>query len=122
MKLFLSLVFAFTITFFFANCSTPTKVSSSSEKIHPHTGLRKLEIDTVKVGDSLIKAEAVLGKATEKSSDPQGTTLVWWFVEDKDVEEQYYTLKAKPDDITGLKFLKLIADPKGKITAKDFQL
>lgn len=123
MKRFLTLILFCLSALFLTNCSTPpNKVSSSSEKIHPHTGLRKLEIDTIKVGDSLIKAEAVLGKSTEKSSDPAGTTLTWWFAEDKDIEEQYYTFKTKPEDTTGLKFLKLIADPKGKITAKDFQL
>jgi hypothetical protein len=81
-----------------------------------------LEIDLIKVGDSLVKTEAVLGKPTEKSSDPAGTVMTWYFVEDIDVAEQYYTLKEKPAQAETNKFVKLTLDPKNKITAKDFKL
>jgi len=106
----------------FVACSSGNKVSSTSTKIHPHTALRKLEIDLIKVGDSLVKTEAVLGKSTEKSSDPAGTVMVWYLVEDIEVPEQYYTLKEKPAQAEIGKFIKLIFDPKNKITAKDFKL
>ncbi|WP_411823621.1 LIC13410 family lipoprotein [Leptospira sp. 'Mane'] len=105
----------------FVSCSSGNKVTSDSSKVHPHTALRKLEIDMIKVGDSLVKTEAVLGKPTEKSSDPAGTVQVWWLAEDKNVPEQYYTLKEKPEETDG-KFIKLIFDAKNKITSKDFKL
>ncbi|MDF3821012.1 hypothetical protein P3G55_13960 [Leptospira sp. 96542] len=103
-------------------CTSPTKVSAGSTKVHPHTALRKLEIDMIKVGDGLVKAEAVLGKPTEKSSDPSGTVMVWYLAEDREVPEQYYTLKEKPAENEIDKFVKLVFDPKNKITAKDFKL
>jgi hypothetical protein len=103
-------------------CSSTTKVPSNSNKIHPHTALRKMEIDLIKVGDSLVKTEALLGKPTEKSSDPSGTIMTWFFAEDIEVPEQYYTLKEKPADSEKNKFVKLVFDPKNKITAKDFKL
>jgi len=106
----------------FVACSSGNKVSSTSTKIHPHTALRKLEIDLIKVGDSLVKTEALLGKSTEKSSDPAGTVMVWYLVEDIEVPEQYYTLKDKPQATEINKFVKLTFDPKNKITAKDFKL
>ncbi|MCW7494341.1 hypothetical protein ND861_16975 [Leptospira sp. 2 VSF19] len=105
---------------FLVSCSSGNKVQAGSTKVHPHTALRKLEIDMIKVGDGLVKTEAVLGKSTEKSSDPSGTVMVWYFAEDRDVPEQYYTLKEKPDTVE--KFLKLTFDAKNKITAKDFKL
>jgi hypothetical protein len=108
--------------FTFIACSSGDKVSSTSTKIHPHTALRKLEIDLIKVGDSLVKTEALLGKSTEKSSDPAGTVMTWYFVEDIDVPEQYYTLKESPAASEKNKFVKLTFDPKNKITAKDFKL
>lgn len=104
----------------FLNCASETKVTSTSNKIHPHTAIRKLEIDMVKIGDRLVKVEAVLGKPTEKSIDPNGTLMVWYFAEDKEVPEQYYTLKEKPEKVE--KFLSLTLDAKNNITAKDFKL
>ena len=76
----------------------------------------------IKVGDNLVKTEAVVGKPTEKSSDPSGTVMVWYFAEDQEVPEQYYTLKEKPEKPETYKFLKLTFDLKNKITAKDFKL
>lgn len=117
------LLFSYLLVIFtFVACASSNKVSSNSTKIHPHTALRKLEIDLIKVGDSLVKTEAVLGKSTEKSSDPSGTVMVWYFVEDIEVPEQYYTLKEKPAAAETNKFVKLTFDPKNKITAKDFKL
>ncbi len=76
----------------------------------------------IKVGDNLVRTEAVLGKPTEKSIDPSGSVMVWWFAEDREVPEQYYTLKEKPTGADADKFVKLTFDPKNKITAKDFKL
>jgi len=106
----------------FVGCSSGNKVTSTSTKIHPHTALRKLEIDLIKVGDNWVKTEALVGKPTEKSSDPTGSVMTWYFAEDLDVPEQYYTLKEKPAQPETFKFLKLTFDPKNKITAKDFKL
>lgn len=118
--LFLTLFF---VLLAFGACkSASDKVTSTSTKIHPHTALRKLEIDLIKVGDSLVKVEALLGKSTEKSSDPSGTMMVWYLTSDLEVEEQYYTLKEKPSPAELNKFIKLTIDPKNRITAKDFKL
>lgn len=105
-------------------CSSPNKVPAGSDRVHPHTALRKLEFDLIKVGDSLVKVEALMGKPTEKSSDPNGTVMTWYFAEDRDVPEQYYTLKEAPapSEISQFKFLKLVFDPKNKVVSKDFKL
>ncbi|MCU0825743.1 MAG: hypothetical protein MUF77_14030 [Leptospira sp.] len=119
--LFLSLSIVLSM---FVMCSSPNKVPAGSERVHPHTALRKLEIDMIKVGDGLVKVEAVLGKPTEKSSDPNGTVMTWYLAEDRDVPEQYYTLKETPaaNEIAQFKFVKLVFDPKNKIVSKDFKL
>ncbi|WCL49813.1 hypothetical protein [Leptospira sp. GIMC2001] len=89
---------------------------------NPNTDLRKLEIDMIRIGDSVTKATAVLGKPTEKISTQNGTEMTWWFISTDYQEDSYQTLKDKPSDIEGVKFLKLIFDPKGIITAKEFEI
>jgi|GEM_PF-2879790 len=123
-KLLVILIFSSAVVW---NCSSSgKKISPKSDKITPHTAIRKLEIDMIKVGDILVKVEAVMGKPTEKTSDPQGTIMTWWLVEEEGIDEsapeQYRSLKEKPSDTSGHKFLKVIIDPKNKVTSKDFSL
>jgi len=89
---------------------------------NPNTDLRKLEIDQIRIGDTMTKATAVLGKPTEKKATQAGTEMVWWFISTEYQEDSYQTLKDKPKDIEGVKFLKLIFDPKNVITSKEFDL
>jgi hypothetical protein len=107
----------------FASCSDKSKPGYFFKPAtNPNTDLRKLEIDTIRVGDSLVKATAVLGKPTEKVSTQEGTTMIWWFISTDYQEDSYMTLKEKPKDVEGYKFLKLVFDPKGIITSKEFEL
>jgi hypothetical protein len=112
----------FLILFWQCASTTPEKVSAQSPVVHPQSSIRKQEIDMIRVGDSWIKAETVLGKPSEKQSTPQGTTATWWLAEDEDVEEAYYTLKTKPENTVGRKFITITTDPKNKILTKDFLL
>jgi hypothetical protein len=114
--------FLFILLSFQCASTSPEKVSAQSPVVHPQSSIRKQEIDMIRVGDSWIKAETVLGKPTEKQSTPQGTTATWWLAEDEDVEEAYYTLKVKPEVTQGRKFVTVTTDPKNKITIKDFFL
>ena len=106
-----------------AHCSDKSKPGYFFKPAtNPNTDLRKLEIDTIRVGDSLVKATAVLGKPTEKTSTQAGTTMIWWFISTDYQEDSYQTLKDKPKETKGYKFLKLVFDPKGIITSKEFEL
>jgi hypothetical protein len=89
---------------------------------NPNTDLRKVEIDTIRVGDSMVKATAVLGKPTERKITQEGTVAIWWFISTEYQEDSYQTLRDVPKDTEGVKFLKLTADPKGIITAKEFDI
>lgn len=112
----LSLIFAM-------NCSDKTKSALGIRPaINPNIDLRKLEIDTIRVGDSEVKATAVLGKPTEKISTQNGTTMIWWFISTDYQDDSYQTLRDVPKEKEGVKFLKLTFDPKGKITAKEFEI
>jgi hypothetical protein len=121
-KIFTYILIIFAITSF-SNCSDKSKPSFFFKPAtNPNTDLRKLEIDTIKVGDSLVKATAVLGKPTEKSSTQAGTTMVWWFISSDYQEDSYLTLRDKPANTEGFKFLKLVFDAKGIITSKEFEI
>jgi hypothetical protein len=97
----------------FASCSDKSKPGYFFKPAtNPNTDLRKLEIDTIRV----------LGKPTEKVSTQEGTTMIWWFISTDYQEDSYMTLKEKPKDVEGYKFLKLVFDPKGIITSKEFEL
>ena len=107
----------------FASCSDKSKPGYFFKPAtNPNTDLRKLEIDTIRVGDSLVKATAVLGKPTEKSSNQEGTTMIWWFISTDYQEDSYQTLRDKPKDVESLKFLKLKFDSKGIIISKEFEI
>lgn len=123
MKKLLGITLTLTLALLTVDCSSGS--SGSGSVIRPQTQtnapIRKMELDQIRVGDNFIKAQAVLGEPTVKSSNPSGTTATWWFTP-ADSKDAYWTLKDAPHKTEGVKFIKLTVDPKGKITAKDFEI
>lgn len=134
---------------FLANCSSKKESESIIRPAtNANTDLRRMEIDTVKVGDKLIKARAVLGKPTLEKTTNAGSELTWYFIPSTYSDEAFQTLKEVPKAIkelnklkedskkeegkkeedkketlnSDIQFLKIISDPKGVITAKEINL
>lgn len=94
----------------------------SKPETRPNTAITKRQVDMVRIGDSEVKAQAVLGQPTVKKSTQDGTEMVWYLLQTEYSEEAYETLKKPPKDPEGYKFIRIYIDPSGKITEKQFEL
>ncbi len=107
----------------FLDCSKEIKeVYTPRPETRPNTHLRKLEIDQIREGDSVVKASAILGQPTYKKSTQNGTEMIWYFIPTKYQEDSYETLKDVPKETEGVPFLKLIIGKDNKIATKEFEI
>ncbi|MCC6274417.1 MAG: outer membrane protein assembly factor BamE [Leptospiraceae bacterium] len=118
------IVFAFclaaTLSFALAQCSSDKK--DTPPAVHDNTDLRNIEVGMIKEGDSKVKVQALLGTPTEESNTQNGSVWTWWFISTAYQKNSYQTLKEKPANSQGAKFIKLTFDPKGKVIQKEFDM
>ncbi|MCB1144740.1 MAG: hypothetical protein KDK54_20995 [Leptospiraceae bacterium] len=115
----------FAVLMFFAlliGCSSPPPKPTATWETIPNSSIRKIEIDQIRIGDSIIRAQAVLGVATEISHKAEGSEHTWWMKPTEDADPGYETLKNKPADTKGIKFIKLTTDSNKKIIDKQMDL
>ncbi|MCC5814600.1 MAG: hypothetical protein JJT78_07585 [Leptospira sp.] len=122
MKIILALV-SILSSFLFLDCSKEVKeVYTPRPQTRPNTHIRKLEIDQIREGDSVVKASAILGQPTFKKSTQNGTEMIWYFIPVKYQEDSYETLKKVPKETEGVPFLKLMIGTDNKITTREFEI
>lgn len=116
-------IFSILVGLLFIGCSNDVKeIYSPKPQTRPNTHIRKLEIDQIRVGDSVVKASAVLGQPTTKKSTASGTEMIWYFIPTKYQEDSYETLKKVPKETEGVPFLKLVIGTDNRVTAKEFEI
>ncbi|MBE7410642.1 MAG: outer membrane protein assembly factor BamE [Leptospiraceae bacterium] len=120
-KLILPICLFTVLGFVLTQCSSDKK-DTPRPAVHDNTDLRNIEVDMIKVGDSKVKIQALLGTPTEESNTQNGSVWTWWFISTTYQKNSYQTLKEKPATTEGAKFIKLTFDPKGKVTQKEFDM
>jgi hypothetical protein len=93
-----------------------------AQQTRPNAYIGKKQIDMVRIGDSEVKASALLGQPTVRKSTQNGTELIWYLIATEFQEDAYETLKRPPKQIEGHKFIRLFVDTAGKITEREFEL
>lgn len=109
---------------FLLDCSgnQETEFARPRPTSHPQTDIRKLEIDQIREGHSVVRVTAVLGQPTVKKQSQEGTEMIWYFTPTTYQKDSFETLKEEPRDTEGHKFLRLLFDSKGIVTQKEFEL
>lgn len=110
------------VSFFGCSQKTVNSWFYTKPETRPNTAITKRQLDMVRIGDSEVKAQAVLGQPTIKKSTQDGTEMVWYLLQTDYSEEAYETLKKPPQNPEGYKFIRIYIDPSGKITEKQFEL
>ncbi|MCE9499247.1 MAG: hypothetical protein K8R21_01860 [Leptospira sp.] len=121
MKILNIILFYLVYTIFFQGCASKNS-PTAGPAVQDNSDIRTIEVGLVKEGDKKIKVQALLGTPSEETNTQDGSTMTWWFLPTDYQKNSYKTLKEKPQNLEGVKYIKLTFDGKGILKKKEFDM